>query len=187
MASRNFAQLVCRLSSLSFRRGAIQRNTLQNVFPLSRNNVENTVLRKTIHLSSPVWRKHAQFIDRSTTSQDENSDGSDGSWRSWRAPGTLLMVGDVLYNSEDINKQNESSPGTSAEASGTEGRRREVRDARGRFARKSEKSRSGFKRTQGIREWRAKRKLEFDENDPPNVLETRARKVRRADFELQEI
>ena len=138
MASRNFAQLVCRLSSLSFRRGAIQRNTLQNVFPLSRNNVENTVLRKTIHLSSPVWRKHAQFINRSTTSQGENSDGSDGSWRSWRAPGTLLMVGGVLYNSEDINKQNESSPGTSAEASGKEGRRREVRDARGRFSRKSE-------------------------------------------------
>ena len=78
--------------------------------------------------------KHAQFIDRSTTSQDENSDGSDGSWRSWRALGTLLMVGGVLYNSEDINKQNESSPGTPAEASGTEGRRREVRDASGRFA-----------------------------------------------------
>ena len=54
-------------------------------------------------------------IDRQ---QDENSDGSDGSWRSWRAPGTLLMVGGVLYNSEDINKPNESSPGTSAEASG---------------------------------------------------------------------
>ena len=82
---------------------------------------------------------------------------------------------------------NESSPGTPAEASGTEGRRRDVRDARGRFARKSEKSRSGFKRTQGIREWRAKRELEFDENDPPNVLETRTRKVRRVHFEIQEI
>ena len=38
------------------------------------------------------------------------------------------MVGGVLYNCEDINKQNKSSPGTPAEASGTEGRQREMQE-----------------------------------------------------------
>ena len=43
------------------------------------------------------------------------------------------------------------------------------------------KKRSGHQRTQGIREWRAKRKLEFEENDSTAKLipvETRASKVR---------
>ena len=184
MASRNFAQLVCRLSLLSFRRGAIQRNTLQNLSPLSRANAENNVFRKTVHLSS-VWRKHFPCIDRSTTG-DENSDGSDDSWRSWNGPGILFMVGGVVLSSDDRTTQH--SPGTPAGKRGTEGRRRELQDERGRFASTSrvEKSRTGFQRTRGIREWRAKRKLEFDENDPPTKLETRASKVR-VHFEIQKI
>ena len=56
-------------------------------------------------------------------------------------------------------------------------------DGQGRFSSKAklEKRRGGHQRTQGIREWRAKRKLEFEENDPTAKLipvETRASKVR---------
>ena len=90
----------------------------------------------------------------------------------------VFMVGGVVLSSDERTTQH--SPGTPASKRGTEGRRRELRDERGRFASKSrvEKSRTGFQRNRGIREWRAKRKLEFDENDPPTKLETRASKVR---------
>ncbi len=58
-----------------------------------------------------------------------------------------------------------------------------MRDGQGQFSSKAklEKKRSGHQRTQGIREWRAKRKLEFEESDPTAKfipVETRASKVR---------
>ena len=61
--------------------------------------------------------------------------------------------------------------------------REKVEDGRGQFSSKAklEKKRSGHQWTQGIREWRAKRKLEFEKSNPTAKLipvETCASKVR---------
>lgn len=84
----------------------------------------------------------------------------------------MLIVGGLVLSSENSNDQGES---------GAE--RSELRDGQGRFSSKAKlgKEESGQQRTQGIREWRAKRKLEFEENDPTAKLipvVTRASKVR---------
>ena len=110
-------------------------------------------------------------IDRKKK-KDEGREGSSGSWRSWSSTGTVLMVGGLVLSSENRNDQGES---------GAE--RSELRDGQGQFSSKAklEKQRSGHQRTQGIREWRAKRKLEFEESDPTAKfipVETRASKVR---------
>ena len=171
MASRNFAKLVSFFSRSSFRQGAVQQNVSPKLFSLCRLNEKNTVFRKITNFS-PVWMKCLPAsIDRSTK-KDEDREGSSSSWRSWSSTGTVLMVGGLVLSSENINDQGES---------GAE--RCELRDGQGRFSSKAklEKKRSGHRRTQGIREWRAKRKLEFEENDPTANLipvETRARKVR---------
>ena len=109
-----------------------------------------------------MWRKHFPCIDRSTTG-DENSDGSDDSWRSWNGPGILFMVGGVVLSSDDRTTQH--SPRTPAGKSGTEGRRRELRDERGRFAStfRVEKLRTGFQNSwdkgmEGKKETRVRRK-----------------------------
>ena len=109
---------------------------------------------------------------RSIDKKDEDREGSSGSWRSWSSTGTVLMVGGLVLSSENSNDQGES---------GAE--RSELRDGQGRFSCKAKlgKRRSGHQRTQGIREWRAKRELEFEENNPTAnfiPVETRASKVR---------
>ena len=67
------------------------------------------------------------------------------------------MVGGLVLSSENRKDQGES---------GAE--RSKLRDGQERFSSKAKlrKKRSGHQRTQRIREWRAKRKLEFEENDP---------------------
>ena len=170
MASRNFAKLVSCFSLRYFPRGAVQQNVSQKLFSLCRLNEKNTVCHKIANFS-PVWKKCLPSIDRSTK-KDEGREGSSGSWRSWSSTGTVLMVGGLVLSSENRNDQGES---------GAE--RSELRDGQGQFSSKVklEKKRSGHQRTQGIRKWRAKRKLEFEENDPPAKLipvETRASKVR---------
>ena len=89
--------------------------------------------------------------------------------------GISLMVGGFVINSVD-----DETHKTPAGAGAFEGPS-EIRDERGRFTSKSKigKQRSGTDRTKGISDWRAKRKLEFpDENEPPTKRETRASKVR---------
>ena len=90
----------------------------------------------------------------------------------WSSTGTVLMVGGLVLSSENSNDQGES---------GAE--RSELRDGQGRSSSKAKlgKRGSGHQRTRGIREWRSKRKLKFEENDPTAKfipVETRASKVR---------
>ena len=171
MASRNFAKLVSCFSLRSFRRGVVQQNLSPKLFSLCRLNEKSTVFCKITNFS-PVWKQCLPAsIDRSTKI-DEGREGSSGSWRSWSSTGTVLMAGGLVLSSENSNDQGES---------GAE--RSELRDGQGRFSSKAKlgKKKSGHQRTQGIREWRAKRKLEFEENDPIAKLipvETRASKVR---------
>ena len=170
MASRNFAKLVSCFSLRYFPRGAVQQNVSPKLFSLCRFNEKNTVFHKIANFS-PVWKKCLPSIDR-WTKKDEGREGSSGSWRSWSSTGTVLMVGGLVLSSEIKNDQGES---------GAE--RSELRDGQGQFSSKAklEKGRSGHQRTQGIREWRAKRKLEFEESDPTAKfipVETRASKVK---------
>ena len=108
----------------------------------------NTVFRKITNCS-PVWKKCLPAsIDR-LTKKDKGREGSSGSWRSWSSKGTVLMVGGLVLSSENKNDQGEI---------GAE--RSESRDGQGRFSSKEKlgKTRTGHQRTQGIREWRAKKK-----------------------------
>ena len=171
MASRNFAKLVSCLCLSSFRQGAVQHNVSPKLFSLCRLNENNTVFRKITNFS-PVWKKCLPASIDQSTKKDERREGSSGSWQEWSSTGTVLLVGGLVLSSENKNDQGES---------GAE--RSELRDRQGRFSSKGklEKKRSGHQRSQGIREWRAKRKLEFEENDPTAKLssvETRASKVR---------
>ena len=171
MASRNFAKLVSCFSLRSFRRGAVLQNVSQKLFSLCQLNEKSTVFRKITNFS-PVWKKCLPATINRSTKKDEGREGSSGCWRSWSSTGTVLMVGGLVLSSENSNDQGEC---------GAE--RSELRDGQGRFSCKAKlgKRRSGHQRTQGIREWRAKRKLEFEENNPTAKfipVETRASKVR---------
>ena len=171
MASRNFAKLVSCFSLRYFPREAVQQNVSPKLFSSCRLNEKNTVFHKIANFS-PVWKRCLPSIDRSTK-KDEGREGSSGSWRSWSSTGTALIVGGLVLSSENRNDQGES---------GAE--RSELRDGQGQFSSKAKlkkKKRRGHQRTQGIREWRAKRKLEFEERDPTAKfipVETCASKVR---------
>ena len=174
MASRYFAKLLSCFSLRYFPRGAVQQNVTPKLFSLCRLNEKKTTVFHKVANFSPVWKKSLPSIIDRSTKRDEGRDGirSSGSWRSWSSTGTVLMVGGLVLSSEHRNDQGE----TGAE-------RGELRDGQGQFSSKAklEKKRSGHQRTQEIREWRAKRKLEFEESDPTAKLipvETRASKVR---------
>ena len=168
MASRNFAKLVSCFSLRSFQRGAVQQNVSPKLFSLCRLSEKNTALRKITNFS-PVCKKCLPASIDGSTEKDEGREGSRGSWQSWSSAGTVLMVGGLVLSSENRNDQGEN---------GAE--RSELRDGQGRFSSKTklEKCRSGHQRTLGIREWRAKRKLDFEENPKLIPVETRASKVR---------
>ena len=129
---------------------------------------KNTAFRKItfifLRFGGNVYQRAS--IDR--PKKDEGSEGKSGSWRSWSSTGTVLMVGGLVLSSErEKVERSEANCETD----------------KGDFQvkRNWKKKRSGHRRTQGIREWRAKRKLEFEENDPTAMLipvKTRASKVR---------
>ena len=177
MASRIFSPYASSLSVLALLRGATQRATLQQFLPLPRATVlrkyPNNVLRETVDFST-IWRNYLPCIG-SSSKEKKFGRTSGGRRQCLGGFGISLMVGGFVINSVD-----DETHKTPAGAGAFEGPS-EIRDERGRFTSKSKigKQRSGTDRTKGISDWRAKRKLEFpDENEPPTKRETRASKVR---------
>ena len=174
MASRCVLSLVSsRLSFLSLLRETIQQNSLQKVPLLSRAAAvqrQTSAFRKYAHLPS-ISKKFLPCAAGLASTEEKSNESSDRRSKLWSAGGVMCMVGGIILSS--VDKECHQTP--TSEIPRGEG---------GRFARKSRVEKwSGFDRTTGIREWRAKRKLEFtteqpDENEPPTKRETRASQVR---------
>lgn len=111
----------------------------------------------------------------------EREDGRDRTRRkSQSGHGVLFMVGGFALSS--LGDETPKTAGVSAKAQLTPETQPPLRDEKGRFSRKKP-TRSGNTddRTRGIKEWRAKRKLEFqgmvEDWSPPKKRETRLSQV----------
>lgn len=149
---------------------------------LSRTSVHQktarNVLKNTLLLSSPdVAKLRSQFaVLIVPTSEREGRD------RERRKSGhcALFMVGGFALSSQ--GDETPEAAGVPAEGQLTPETQPPLRDEKGRFSRK--KSTSSGKpedRTRGIKEWRAKRKLDFqgmvEDWSPPKKRETRLSQV----------
>ena len=174
MASRCVLSLVSsRLSFLSLLRETIQQNSLQKVLLLSRaaaGQRQTSAFRKNAHLPS-ISTKFLPCAAGLASTEEKSNESSDRRSKMWSAGGVMCMVGGVLLSS--VDKECHQTPSSEM-----------LRGEGGRFARNSRvEKRSGLDRTTGIREWRAKTKLELttkqpDENEPPTKRKTRASQVR---------
>ena len=135
------------LSFLS--RSSVPRKTPRNVF-------KNTLL------SSPpdVVKLRSQFAV-SIAPTSEREDGRDRTRRrSQSGHGALFMVGG--FASSSMGDETPKTAGVSAEVQLTQEKPTPLRDGKGLFSQKqSTRSGNTDDRTRGIKEWRAKRKLEF--------------------------
>ena len=138
------------LSFLS--RTSVPRKTPRNVF-------KNTLL------SSPpdVVKLRSQFAV-SIAPTSEREDGRDRTRRrSQSGHGALFMVRG--FASSSMGDETPKTAGVSAEVQLTQEKPTPLRDGKGLFSQKqSPRSGNTDDRTRGIKEWRAKRKLEFQRN-----------------------
>ena len=151
MASRCVLSLVSsRLSFLFLFRETIQQNSLQKVPLLSR--------AAAVQRQTSAFRQYAHFPSISTKflpcaaglalTEEKSNESSDCRSKLWSAGGVMCMVGGVILSS--VDKECHQKPSIEI-----------LRGEGGRFARNSRvEKQSGFDKTTGIREWRAKRKLE---------------------------
>ena len=143
---------------------------------MPKNMFKNTLLS-----SSPeVVKLRSQFAVL-IAPRTERKDGRDRTRRkSQSGHGVLFMVGGFVLSS--LGDETPKTTGMSPKAQVTPEKQPALRDGRGRFSGKKPTQRSNRDdRTRGIKEWRAKRKLEFQEMvedwSPPKKRETRLSQV----------
>ena len=137
---------------------------------------ENTLLSSSLDVVK-LRSQFAAFI----APISERVDGRHRTRRkSQRGHGALFMVGGFALSS--MGDDTLKTAGVSAEVQLTREKQPPMRDERGRFSQKKP-TRSGNvdDRTRGIKEWRAKRKLDFkgvvEDWSPPKKRETRLSQV----------
>lgn len=146
-----------------------------------RQKTPRNVLKNTLLSSSPdVVKLRSQFaVLIAPTSV--RKDGRDRTRRkSQSGHGALFMVGGFALSS--LGDETPKTAGASARAQLTPEKQPPLRDEKGRFSgKKPTRSENTEDRTRGIKEWRAKRKLEFqgmvEDLSPPKKRETRLSQV----------
>lgn len=151
---------------------------------LSRTTVHQktarNVLKNTLLSTSPdVAKLRSQFaVLIAPTSEREDRDRKRR--KSQSGHGALFMVGGFALSS--LSDETPEAAGVSAEGQLTPEMKPPLRDEKGRFSRnKTMSSGKPEERTRGIKEWRAKRKLDFqgmvEDWSPPKKRETRLSQV----------
>ncbi|KAJ7394379.1 hypothetical protein OS493_000187 [Desmophyllum pertusum] len=159
------ARLLSRVSFLF--RATVQQNITgkvpKNISLFPRAPVQQNI---TIKALENIQVSYLSRIDPTSAGEESQYERASQSGR-----GVFLMVGGFALSS-----LNSETPKKSDEEVKRSSEKENLRDERGRFARTQPKPNGNLeRRTRGIREWRAKRKLEFDrtEESPPPKRETR--------------
>lgn len=163
------ARLLSRVSFLF--RATVQQNITgkvpKNISLFPRAPVQQNITIKALENKQVSYLSRIESTSAGEESQYERTSQS--------GRGVFLMVGGFALSS-----LNSETPKKSDEEVKRSSEKENLRDERGRFARTQPKPNGNLeRRTRGIREWRAKRKLEFDrtEESPPPKRETRMSQV----------
>ena len=192
--SNNFISLKVALYSFFGARGIGTNGASARVFKgkvktkvlsfLSRTSVYQKTLKivfkNTLISSSPDMVKlRSQFALLIAPTEREDSRDRTRK-KSQSGHGVLFMVGGFAFSS--LGDETPKTAGMSAKAQLTPEKQPSLRDKKGRFSRKEPTRRGNTDdRTRGIKEWRAKRKLQFQEMvedwSPPKKRQTRLSQV----------
>lgn len=168
MAARLLSRVAFNLPLSFLSRTSVHQKTPRNVF------------KNTLFSSSPDMVKLRSQFAVFIAPTSEREDGRDRTRRkSQSGHGALFMVGGFALSS--LGDETPKTAGVSTEVQLTP-EKQPLRDENGRFARKKPtQSGKTDDRTRGIKEWRAKRKLEFqgivEDWSPPKKRETRLSQV----------
>jgi len=169
MAARPLSRVAFHLPLSFLSRTSVHQKTPRNLFKLA-----------LLSSSPDVVKLRSQFaaLIAPTSEREDGRDRTRGKSQSGHS--VLLMVGGFALSS--LGDETPKTAGVSAKAQLTPETQPPSRDKKGRFSRKKPtQSENMDDRTRGIKEWRAKRKLQFqgivEDWSPPKKRETRLSQV----------